>query len=187
MEIMEHSLLALLAERWWTLLLRGLVAIAFGLLAWFLPEITLTALILLFGAYALVDGGLAVWAALAGRRTHPQWWLLLLGGLIGIGIGVVTFVAPELTALALLICIAIWAVATGVLQIVIAIRAGDMLPGKWLLFLGGTLSIVFGVLLMVWPGAGILSLIWLLAAYAMVFGILIVVLAFKVRKLRSLP
>src|SRR5271166_2383646 len=115
------------------LLLRGLIAIAFGVLCWVQPWISLVALVFLFGAYILADGILGVWAAFAGRTENEDWWLLLLWGLVGIGVGILTFMAPDITALALLFYIAIWAIATGVLQIMAAIRLRREISDEWLL------------------------------------------------------
>jgi uncharacterized membrane protein HdeD (DUF308 family) len=181
MNLVEKKMAAILHRTWWVLLLRGLAAIAFGILTWVLPGISLATLVLLFGAYSMADGVLGVWTAIAGRKEHEHWWVLLLGGLLGIGVGVLTFFAPGLTALALLFYIAIWAVATGVLELVAAIRLRKEIEGEWWLILGGLASVVFGVLLMARPGAGALALLWLIAAYAVVFGVLLVMLAFKAR------
>lgn len=183
MNAAENQLATILSRNWWVFLLRGLVAIAFGVLAWVQPAISLAALVLLFGAYTMADGILGVWAAIAGRKEDEHWWVLLLWGLLGIGVGVLTFLAPGITALALLFYIAVWAIATGVLEIVAAIRLRKEIEGEWLLVLGGLASVLFGVILMVQPGVGALSLIWLIATYAIVFGILLVLLAFKVRTL----
>ncbi len=172
---------AILSRNWWLLLLRGIAAIAFGVLAWMQPAISLAALVLLFGAYTLADGVLGIWTAIAGRREHEDWWVLLLWGLLGVGVGIMTFLAPGLTALALLFYIAVWAIATGVVQIVAALRLRKEIEGEWLLILGGLVSVVFGVLLMVQPGAGAISLVWLIGTYALVFGVLLVLLAFKLR------
>lgn len=130
-----------------------------------------------------VDGILGIWAAITGRNEHESWGVLLLGGLLSTGVGILTFMAPGVTALALLFYIAVWAIATGVLQIVAAIRLRKEMEGEWLLILGGLISVVFGVLLMTNPGAGALSLVWLIGAYAIAFGILLVLLSFKVRTL----
>jgi uncharacterized membrane protein HdeD (DUF308 family) len=178
----DVRLASLLSRSWWLLLLRGLAAIAFGVLTWTQPGISLAALVLLFGVYALADGIFAIWAAIAGRSDHDDWWVLLLEGLLGVGIGVLTFVAPGLTALALLFFIAIWAIATGVLEIVIAIRLRREIEGELLFILAGLASVVFGVILMMQPGAGALAVLWLIASYAIVFGVLLVILAFKVRR-----
>src|SRR5262245_25815985 len=107
---LEKHLASALSRNWWLLLLRGLAAIAFGVLTWFQPKISLAALVLLFGAYSMVDGVFGVWGAIAGRKENEDWWVLLLSGLLGIGVGILTFVAPGITALALLFYIAIWAI-----------------------------------------------------------------------------
>ena len=181
MDGLEKRLASMLSRNWWLLLLRGIAAIAFGVLTWFQPGISLGALVLLFGAYSMADGILGVWAAIAGRKEHEDWWVLLLGGLLGVGIGILTFVAPGITALALLFYIAIWAIATGVLEIVAAIRLRKEITGEWMLVFGGIISVVFGTLLLAQPGAGALALVWLIATYAVIFGIVLVILAFKVR------
>ena len=181
MEYAYGPLADILHRTWWLLLLRGLVAIAFGVFAWLQPAVSLAALVLTFGAFSLADGILAVWSAIAGRKAHEDWWVLLLWGLVGIGIGILTFIAPAVTAIALVFYIAIWAVATGVLEIVAAIRLRKDIEGEWLLALAGVVSVVFGVLLALQPGTGALALLWLIASYAVVFGILLVVLAFKAR------
>ena len=181
MNLVGTRLAAILARNWWVLLLRGLVAIAFGVLTWMQPGITLAALVLVFGAYAIADGILAVWAAFAGRKEDDHWWVLLIGGLVGIGVGLLTFMAPGITALALLFYIAIWAVGTGVLQIVAAIRLRKEIQGEWMLILGGLASVLFGTLLVYQPGAGALAVLTLIAAYAVVFGVLLVMLSFRVK------
>jgi uncharacterized membrane protein HdeD (DUF308 family) len=181
-DTLQTNMAALLQRNWWVLLLRGIAAIAFGLLAWFEPGVTLAVLVLLFGAYSLVDGALGVWSALAARKEHDDWWLLLLVGLLGVGVGILTFVAPGLTAIGLLFYIAVWAIATGVLEIITAIRLRKQIEGEWLLVLGGVVSVLFGVLLMAQPGAGALAVLWLIGGYAVVFGILLVVLALKARR-----
>lgn len=179
----EQRLASVFLRNWWAVLLRGILAIIFGVLAWLQPGITLATLVLLFGGWALVDGVLAVWAAIAGHRQDEDWWVLLLGGLVGIGIGVLTFTAPAVTALALLFYISVWAIGTGVLQIVAAIRLRREIDGEWLYILGGLASVAFGVLLIARPGKGALAVLWLLGTYAVIFGVLLVVLAFKTRSM----
>ncbi len=171
----------ILSRGWWLLLLRGLAAIAFGLLTFFRPGISLAALVLVFGVYALVDGVLDVWNAIAGRKDNDHWWVLLIGGLLGIVVGFITLTTPGITALALLFYIAIWAIARGVLEIVAAIRLRKEIEGEWLLVLAGLASVLFGVLLITRPGAGALAVLWLIGGYALVFGIITVMLAFKAR------
>lgn len=181
MNPVEKHLATILARSWWILLLRGLAAIAFGVLSWLLPEISIATLVLLFGAYVLADGILGTWTAVSGRKEHEDWWVLLLWALVGIGVGVLTILAPAITTLALLFYIAIWAIATGVLQILAAIRLRKEIRGEWLLILAGLASVLFGVLLVAQPGVGALALLWLIATYAVIFGILLVILAFRVR------
>ncbi len=131
----------------------------------------------------LLYGGrhFTVWTAVSSSKDHEYWWLLLLEGLLGIGIGVLTLFAPAVTALALLFYIALWAIATGVLEIAAAIRLRKEIQGEWLLLLAGLASVVFGVLLIWQPGAGALTVLWLIGSYAIVFGVLLLILALKIR------
>lgn len=177
----ETRLAALFADTWWLLLLRGLLAIAFGVLTWIQPGLSLVALVLVFGAYSLADGVLGVWAAFKGRKQDDHWWVLLIWGLASIVVGVLTLMVPGITTLVLLFYIAAWAMVTGAMQIVAAIRLRKEITGEWWLVLGGVLSVVFGVLLLAQPGAGALALLWLIATYAVLFGALMVFLAFKMR------
>ena len=171
-----------LSRNWWALALRGLAALIFGLLAFVWPGITLWALILLFGAYMLVDGVFAIVAAVRVAGDSARWWLLLVEGILGVLAGIVAFVWPGLTALALLYFVAAWAIVTGIFEIVGAIRLRREIEGEWALILGGALSVLFGVLLLVvGPGVGLLSLVWLIGVYAVAFGVLLLILAFRVR------
>jgi len=180
MNRVEARLAAALSRGWWLLLLRGIAAIVFGFLTWFQPGISLAALILLFAAYSMADGIFALWLALGGH-AHDHRGVLVLEVLLGIGVGIITFVAPGVTALAILFYIAIWSIATGVLRIVAAIALRKEIEGEWLLILSGLASVGFGVLLMAMPGAGALALLWVIAAYAIMFGVLLVTLAFRAR------
>jgi uncharacterized membrane protein HdeD (DUF308 family) len=174
--------LPVLSRNWWMLALRGLAAIVFGVLAFVWPDITLFALVLLFGAYMLVDGIFAIVAAVRAAGREARWWLLLIEGVLGVLAGLVAAFWPGLTALALLYFIAAWAIVTGILEIVAAIRLRREIEGEWALGLSGVLSVLFGVLLAVIPApAGLLSLVWLIGAYALAFGVLLLVLAFRVR------
>lgn len=183
MDILEKQLAGILSRNWWKLFLRGLIAIAFGILCWLQPAISLKALVLVVGAYALADGILGTWIAIAGHDEHR--WVLLLWGLLGIGVGILMLLKPNITALVLLFYIAIWAIAAGVLEIEVAIRLRKEMKGEWLLILGGLATVVFGVLLMVWPGEGALAVLWLIATYAIIFGVLLVILAFKAQSFRK--
>jgi uncharacterized membrane protein HdeD (DUF308 family) len=167
---------------WWALALRGAIAILFGLAALLRPEIALQALILLFGAYALVDGVFAIVGIFGGTRGGTPRWLLLIEGIAGILAGLIAFVLPGLTALLLLYLIAAWAIITGIFEIATAIRLRREIRGEWALIIGGALSVLFGVILIVVsPFAAIFSLVWLIGIYAVAFGILMLITAFQVR------
>ncbi len=185
MNMAIHPLASILSGSWWVLLLRGLLAIAFGVLTWVQPGMSLAALVLLFGVYAIADGVLGIWTAISGRKDIAHWWVMLLWGLASAAIGICTFIAPGVTAMALLYFIAIWAIVIGVLQIVAAIRLRAEIKGEWLLGLAGLAAVAFGVFLIVHPGAGVLTVLWLLALYAVLAGILLVFLALRLRSLRG--
>jgi uncharacterized membrane protein HdeD (DUF308 family) len=172
-----------LAENWWLLLLRGIAAIAFGVLAFTWPGLTLLTLILMWGIYAIADGVLALWAAIAGRggEIAPRWWLAVVG-IAGILAGLLTFVWPDMTALVLLMFIAGWAIVIGVLQIWGAIRLRKEIPDEWLLGLSGVLSVAFGVLMFAQPGAGALAVVWLIGWFAILAGCVYIALAFQLKK-----
>ncbi len=169
------------ARNWGLWLLRGLAAVVFGILAFVWPGITVAVLVLFFGAYVLVDGFLAVIAAIAHRHDEHNWWLWLLEGLAGIVIGILTFVYPGVTALALLYLIVAWALVTGVLEIVAAVRLRRVIRNEWWMVLAGLASIAFGILALLFPAAGVLSIVWLIAAYAVVFGVALIAFAFRLR------
>ena len=171
----------ILSRYWWMTLLRGVIWVLFGIAVFIQPAITLVALTMLFGAFVLVDGVAAVANAIGGRGEHENWWVLLLVGLCGIAVGVLTFLTPALTALVLLYYIAFWAIGMGALQIVAAIRLRKEIEGELWLILSGVLSVAFGLLLVARPGVGALSVLWLIAFYAIVFGVTLIFLSFRVR------
>ncbi len=162
-------------------MLRGIAAIIFGLLAFAWPGLTLLTLILFYGAYALVDGVLAFVAAITGGVPVSRWWLAIVG-LLGIAAGLLTFLTPGLTALVLLFFIAGWAIVTGVFEIIGAIKLRKEIDNEWLLILGGIISVLFGVGMMLAPGAGALALVWVIGAYSVVMGVIFVALAFRLKK-----
>jgi len=170
-----------LAKNWWMLLLRGIAAIIFGGLALAWPGMTLLTLILFYGAFVLVDGVLAIVAAITGGTLTPRWWLAIVG-LLGIAAGLLTFLLPGVTALVLLYLIAGWAIATGVFQIVGAIRLRKEIDNEWFLILCGVISVLFGVATFMAPGAGALALIWVIGIYAIIIGVLLVGLSFRLKK-----
>lgn len=171
----------ILARNWGWVALRGVIALAFGLLTLFYPAITLAALIFLFGGYAIADGVFTIVAAVANRRDQPYWVALVLGGIAGILLGILTFFWPGVTATVLLYFIAAWAIVTGVAGIVTAIRLRHEITGEWLLILAGVVSVAFGIVLFLFPGAGALGLVLYIGAYAVVLGILLIALAFRLR------
>jgi uncharacterized membrane protein HdeD (DUF308 family) len=157
-----------------------LLWIAFGISLLALPGISLLSLTLTIGVVICADGAINVANAVSGRKDHDDWWVLLLIGLTGIGVGALTFYSPQAMALAIVFYVAIWAIASGLLEIVAAIRLRKYVSGEIWLGLAGVASVIFGVLLVARPGAGALTLLWLIATYAIAFGIMLLLLAFKV-------
>lgn len=185
MNMVERKMAKVLASNWWVVLVRGLVAIAFGILTWLQPGISLASLVILFGAYSLVEGLFELFSAFSSKPHHEDWWVELLEGLLGISVGLITFFVPAVTTLALLFFIAAWAIARGVLQMVFAIRLRKEIEGEWLLVIGGLASVVFGGILITQPEAGALGLLWVVAFYALVFGGLLVALSLRLRRLKQ--
>jgi uncharacterized membrane protein HdeD (DUF308 family) len=167
-----------LARNWWALALRGLAAMLFGLLTFFLPGITLVTLVLLFGAYALVDG---IFNVIAFIRVASHQWALLIEGVIGVIVGILTFAWPAITALVLLYLIAFWAVFTGVFEIIAGIGLRKAITNEWLLLVMGALSLLFGILILFAPAVGALAIVLWIGAYAFVFGTFLLALAFRLR------
>ncbi len=178
-------MLETLARNWWAVVLRGVCAILFGLAAFVWPGITLAVLILLYGAYALADGVLAVIWSLVARRRGGFPWGVFLAGLAAIVAGVIAFLAPGLTALALLYLIAAWAIVRGVFEIIAAVHLRKEIENEWLLGLAGFASIVLGVLLLAWPGVGVLAVLWWIGAFAIVFGVLSIALGLRLRRIND--
>ena len=168
-----------LARHWWVIALRGLAAVLFGVLAFVWPGMTLAVLVLLFGAYALVDGILAIVVALRGGADHRLF--MGLEGVVGVLAGLATFVFPGLTALVLLYIIAFWAVLTGVLEVVAAVRLRRAITNEWGLIIGGLLSVLFGIVLIASPGVGALAVVFVIAAYAVLFGVTLLMLSWRLR------
>jgi uncharacterized membrane protein HdeD (DUF308 family) len=170
-----------LARNWWVLTVRGVLAILFGVLAFTWPNITIRVLALLYGAFALLDGCFAVSAALMGGGSWARWWGLVLGGLAGIAIGVITVLVPEVTELFLVILVGAWCIARGVFEIVTAIRLRAEIEGEFWLALSGLVSVLFGAVILFRPVVGEVLVAYLVGAYAIFFGILLVALSFRLR------
>jgi uncharacterized membrane protein HdeD (DUF308 family) len=170
-----------LARNWWLILLRGVFAIIFGVLTFIWPGLTLLTLVLLYGAFSLFDGAFSIAAAVKGGAPMPRWWLALVG-LLGIGVGIITLAWPQITGIVLLMFIAGWAIASGILQIIGAIALRKEIEGEWLLIASGILSAVFGALLIMYPGAGALSLALVIGAFAVAYGILLIGFALRLKK-----
>jgi len=166
---------------WWMLLIRGVVAVLFGLAAIVWPGLTALVLVYLFGAFALIDGIVAVVVSLQERAVVPRWWVLLIEGIVGILIGVLTFFSPIVTALVLLYLIATWAILTGILEIGAAFLMSRALGLEWTLAIAGILSIILGILLAIQPVSGILAVVWIIGVYAIVFGVLLIIRSFQFR------
>jgi len=179
-------MLASLTKNWWTYLLRGLIGIIFGVLLFVFPKPALMVLVYFFGAFAVTEGILVTAAGvnLSGYNVK-DWWVVLLQGIAGIIIGIVTFFTPNITWTVLLAFIAAWAIVTGILEIVAGIRMRKVIKDEWELILGGILSIVLGVLLVVFPDAGSVGLVWALGVFAIVNGIRNIVFAFRLKEVHQ--
>jgi uncharacterized membrane protein HdeD (DUF308 family) len=183
---MQSEMRENLARKWGWIVLRGVTAVLFGVLALARPGITLAALVFMWGAYAIVDGVFSLWSAASGKggEKTSRWWLALVG-VSGLVAGILAFVLPGVTALVFLLFIAAWAVVTGVLQVWGAIKLRKEIEGEWLLILSGLLSIAFGLVLLAWPGPGVLAVVWLIGSFAILEGIIYIALAFRLKKHKS--
>jgi len=182
MPMPHFPLLRELSKHWWLLLLRGIAAIAFGVLAFIWPGLTLLTLVILYGVFAIIDGVLAL-AAVFGRTGPdvPKWWLVLTG-ILGIGAGLIALFWPGITALVLIIFIGAWAIVRGIMEIIAAIQLRKEIEGEWLLILAGVLSVLFGLGVLLYPGAGAVALAWLIGIYAIAIGVVMIMLALRLRK-----
>src|SRR5438477_743807 len=179
--LMLHAL----ARNWWLLLLRGIAAVVFGILAFILPGLTLLTLVILYGVYALFDGVVAIVAAISGASrmnvAGPRWWLAIVG-VLGILAGLLTFLWPGITAYVLLVFIGMWSLLHGIFTIIGAVRLRNEIENEWWLILSGALSVLFGLAVLVMPGAGALAIVWLIGSYAILYGALIIGFALRLRQ-----
>ena len=178
-------MITILTEKWWLWLIRGFAGVLFGILAFLWPALTLEILIYILGAYLLIDGIFNLIAAISNRKKTNIWWIVLLEGMAGTFAGILSFLWPQITALALLFIVAVWAIFTGILEIIEAVRLRKQIQGEWLLILSGLLSFVFGILLLIWPGSGLVVIVWIFAFYAILFGFTLVFLSFKIKKVQQ--
>jgi uncharacterized membrane protein HdeD (DUF308 family) len=176
-----------LTRNWWLLVVRGLLAILFGLIALFWPGLTWLILIVMFGGYAIMDGVFAMLSGVVSSSYSPRWWVFLLEGVVSVAAGVIAWMRPGLASFVLIIVIAVWAILTGVLEIAAAIRLRREIKNEWMLALGGFVSIVLGVLMFFQPATGGLVITLMIGAYALMFGMLLVMLGFRLRKLDIRP
>lgn len=174
-------LIDVLKRNWWALAIRGVLGVTFGVLVLFYPAAAVVVLVLLFGAYAAVDGIFAIVAALLAAKAHERWWPFVFEGVVGLAIGAIIFYRPGMTAFALYLLIAAWAIVTGIFEIVAAIRVRAAIANEILLLIGGVASILFGVLMVVFPMVGWLAIVWLIGFYAILFGVLMIGFALRVR------
>lgn len=178
---MNTPLLNLLSKNWWLVFLRGLFAILFGIAAFSWPGLTLAILIIMWGAYAGLDGIFSIVAAIKGGNPMPRWWLVV-SGLLGIGAAAVCFVNPGITAIFLITIIGWWSIIRGVFEIIGALQLRKEIQGEWWLILSGIFSILFGAFIIARPGAGALGLIWIIASFALLFGVILVALSLRLKK-----
>ena len=180
----SEAMSALLAQNWWVLAVRGVLAIIFGIIAILLPAVTLASLVILFSAYMLVDGALAIVAGIRMARRRERWWLLVLEGIADIGAGMIAFLWPGITILAFIYLIAAWAIVSGCLLVASAFRLRRT-HGRWLMGVGGVVSIVWGVLVALLPAISAIVLTWWLGGYAIIFGAALIGLAIRLRRQRA--
>lgn len=179
------SLTNTLSKNWSMLFIRGLIATVLGVITWFAPEASLNILLLFFAGYFLFDGLLRTWVAWSSKQHNPYWRWLLIGGVLSFIAGAVTLFAPNVTAILLLYYVAAWAITIGAVEILVAIKLRAEITGEWFLIITGVISVVFGFYLVFNPSAGIHTLLWLVATYAVVFGTLIMGFSLKLKKLAT--
>jgi uncharacterized membrane protein HdeD (DUF308 family) len=179
----DDAMSALLAQNWWAIALRGVFAIIFGIIALLMPGAAMLALVLLFAAYLLVDGIFAIIAGVRAARSQERWGWLIFEGIVDLVTGVIAVLWPLVTIVAFVFLMGAWAIVTGALLLAASYRL-NIPHGRWLMALAGAISVIWGVLLIIWPLIGALVLTWWMAAYALIFGVAMLVLAFRLRSRR---
>ena len=183
----SSSMVETLTRNWWAWLIRGIAAIIFGILAWLWPGLTWITIAIFFGAYALVDGVFAIIATIRAAETHQRWWPFLIEGIIGILIAAIAFYDIRIVIAALYLTIAAWAFLTGILELVAAVQLRKLIANEIWLILGGIASIVFGILMILYPMIGAITIIYIIAAYAIIFGFIMIGFSLRLRGHASLP
>ncbi len=178
-------MLELSARNWWIYVVRGVLALTFGMYAWFMPGIAMKFLLMIFGIFVLMEGIFAIVGSIAGRKYSDVWWLILFEGIAGLILGLLILTRPGFVATVIVIFIAFWAIWGGVFRIIAAIRLRKELDSEWLLAFGGAVSILFGLMLFKHTGAGILAISWLIAFFASMFGVFLITFGIKVRKFQK--
>ena len=178
-------MLDLMARNWWAYVVRGCVALIFGLYAWFMPGMAMKVLLTLFGIFVLLEGILAIAGSIVARKESDVWWLVLLEGMVGLCLGVVTLTRPGFVAAVIVLLIAFWAIWGGVFRIIAAVRLRKELDSEWLLIFGGMLSILFGIMLFKHIGAGIVAISWMIAFFASMLGVLLISFGIKLKKFQK--
>ena len=184
---MKSLAVHVLTRNWWLVLIRGILAVVFGILAFLWPGATILAIGILFGAYALVDGIFAILMTFRAAGSHERWWPFLLEGIVGIAIAAITWYDVGITLLALYLTIAAWAFLTGIFEIVAAVQLRKQISNEIWLIIGGIASILFGILMIWRPLAGALAVIWIIAAYAVIFGFILIAFSLRLRSHANPP
>ncbi|TNE55521.1 MAG: HdeD family acid-resistance protein [Bacteroidetes bacterium] len=172
----------ILAKHWWVLVVRGLVSLIFAATAFLIPELTFAILVTLIGIFLLADGILATYSGWRLKGEDNDWWVAVLEGLIGVGLGIASLAYPDITAALLVLFIALWCLLTGAFEIALAIRIRKEIQDEWQLAFAGIISIALGVLMLVQPSAGAISIAWWVGFYAMFFGLLLIGLGIRLRR-----
>jgi uncharacterized membrane protein HdeD (DUF308 family) len=171
-----------LRRHWWKTLLGGILVVAFGVITLLRPGAAISALLIMFGVFAVAVGIFTIVASIAHRKEYTRWWLALIGGILGIAIGVISFGRPFLTGLFLLYLIGSWAFVTGILSIVVSIRMRKIVKGGWMLTVSGILSVVFSIFILIFPGLAAISMIWVVGVYAVMYGVLLIIHSFQAKR-----
>jgi uncharacterized membrane protein HdeD (DUF308 family) len=184
---MQSYSLVGMTQNWWAWLIRGIAAVIFGILAWLWPGLTWITIAIFFGAYALVDGVFAIVATVRSAERQQPWWPLLIEGIIGILIAAITFYDVRITIVALYLTIAVWAFLTGIFELVAAVQLRKIIANEIWLIIGGIASIAFGVLMLLYPIIAAIAIIYIIAAYAIVFGVIMIGFSFRLRAHATAP